>query len=291
MEHSLEVVAAILGVLKAGAAYAPVDPSVPKGRLARILGEIRGSAAEPPVLIAQSHLLSDLPDGVARVFALDDDFRTVASYPESDAPPAATPGGLAYVIFTSGSTGAPKGVMIEHRSLVNYVWWANQQYCGGERLTWPLFSSLAFDLTVTSIFTPLISGGTIVVYREDGGPQSMVVFRVIDDGAVDIVKLTPAHLAMVRDRNLRSTKIRKFIVGGEDFKTELARDITQAFGRPIEIYNEYGPTEATVGCMIHRYDFEDDRAGSSCSTSRCVRWCRASSGRCTSRATGSRAAT
>src|SRR5216117_3470898 len=88
----------------------------------------------------------------------------------------------------------------------------------------------------------------------------MAIFKVIEDGGVDIVKLTPAHLAMIKDMNLRATRIRKLIVGGEDFKTELARQITQNFGRPVEIYNEYGPTEATVGCMIHRYDVEQDRA-------------------------------
>src|SRR5207247_9643798 len=82
----------------------------------------------------------------------------------------------------------------------------------------------------------------------------------IADYGVDMVKRTPAHLAMIKDISLRATKIRKLIVGGEDFKTELARDVTRTFGRPVEIYNEYGPTEATVGCMIHRYDVEQDLA-------------------------------
>ena len=90
--------------------------------------------------------------------------------------------------------------------------------------------------------------------------HGMAIFKVIEDGGVDIVKLTPAHLAMIKDMNLRATKVRKLIVGGEDFKTELARDITRNFARPVEIYNEYGPTEATVGCMIHRFDMEKDLA-------------------------------
>ena len=190
---------------------------------------------------------------------LDSDFAQIEQYPTSNPEPAASPRNLAYVIYTSGSTGKPKGVLIEHRSLVNYIWWANQKYCRGERLTWPLFSSLAFDLTVTSTFTPLISGGRIVVYREDPGMHGMVVLKIVEDGAVDIVKLTPSHLAMIKDMDLGATRIRKLIVGGEDFKTDLARDITKKFGRPVEIYNEYGPTEATVGCMIHRYDAEKDR--------------------------------
>ena len=263
MDHSIEVVCAILGVLKTGAAYVPVDPASPKERLAFMLRDIAAArAGAVPVLVTQSHLESRVPRGAARIVTLDAGLAGIAGSPRVSpgrhtAPP---PDSLAYVIYTSGSTGAPKGVMIEHRSLVNYIWWAKEQYSRGERLAWPLFSSLAFDLTVTSIFTPLITGGHIVVIREDPGMPGMAIFKVIESGAVDIVKLTPAHLAMIKDMNLGATRIRKLIVGGEDFKTALAREITHNFGRPVDIYNEYGPTEATVGCMIHRYDVERDLA-------------------------------
>ena len=261
MEHSIEVVYAILGVLKAGAAYVPVDPASPSERVAFMLQDMAaGRVGTLPVLVTQSRLADRLPSGAARVVTLDADGATMAGYRVANPRSPLSPNSLAYVIYTSGSTGTPKGVMIEHRSLVNYIWWAKDQYSRGERLVWPLFSSLAFDLTVTSIFTPLISGGRIVVVREDPGMPGMAIFKVIEDGGVDIVKLTPAHLAMIKDMNLRATRIGKLIVGGEDFKTELARQITENFGRPVEIYNEYGPTEATVGCMIHRYDVEQDRA-------------------------------
>ena len=261
MEHSIEVVCAILGVLKAGAAYVPVDPSSPKERLAFMLRDIAAARASAvPVVVTQSHLEDGVPENAARVVTLDADFRAIGSYPVANPKRRIAPDSLAYVIYTSGSTGTPKGVMIEHRSLVNYIWWAKDQYSRDERLTWPLFSSLAFDLTVTSIFTPLISGGRIVVIREDPGMPGMAIFKVIEDGTGDIVKLTPAHLAMIKDMNLAATKIRKLIVGGEDFKTALARDITHTFGRRVDIYNEYGPTEATVGCMIHRYDVDKDLA-------------------------------
>jgi amino acid adenylation domain-containing protein len=263
MEHSIEVLCTILGVLKAGAAYVPVDPATtPEERLAFILQDIsQGTAAggASPVLVTHSRLVSSIPQDAAEVVVLDSDFAQIEQYPASNPQPAASPRNLAYVIYTSGSTGKPKGVLIEHRSLVNYIWWANQKYCRGERLTWPLFSALSFDLTVTSTFAPLISGGRIVVYGEDPGMHGMAVRKVFEDGAVDIVKLTPSHLAMIKDMNLGATRIRKLIVGGEDFKTELARDITKKFGRPVEIYNEYGPTEATVGCMIHCYDVNEDR--------------------------------
>ncbi|TIW91429.1 AMP-binding protein, partial [Mesorhizobium sp.] len=95
----------------------------------------------------------------------------------------------------------------------NYIWWAARVYGSSEGDAWPLFSSLAFDLTVTTLYTPLVTGGRIVVYRGDPGVQSMVVLKVIDDNAVNIMKLTPAHLAMIRDRNLETTRLRKFIVG------------------------------------------------------------------------------
>jgi amino acid adenylation domain-containing protein len=262
MEHSIEVVSAILGVLKAGAAYVPVDPASPTERLAFMLHDVReGLAGTLPVVVTHSRLISRLPSAAARVVTLDAGFdvrHTLLPVEAQTGVCGPQPQDLAYVIYTSGSTGKPKGVMIEHRSLVNYIWWANEKYCRGERLTWPLFSSLAFDLTVTSIFTPLISGGGIVVYGEDPGMPGMTIVKVVEDHAVDIVKLTPAHLAMIKDMNLRGTRIRKLIVGGEDFKTALARDVTRNFGRPVEIYNEYGPTEATVGCMIHRYHMEKD---------------------------------
>jgi amino acid adenylation domain-containing protein len=263
MEHSIEVVVAILGILKSGAAYVPVDAATPKGRLATILKDIaKGRDGRAPVAVTQTGLQSVISPNLADIFVLDADFRSISTQPEPDRPSAATPDNVAYIIFTSGSTGTPKGVMIEHRSLVNYIWWAARMYSSGERLAWPLFSSLAFDLTVTTLFTPLITGGRIVVYRGDPGVQSMVALKVVDDNAVDIMKLTPAHLAMIRDRDLRTTRLRKFIVGGEDFKTELARDITNAISHPVEIYNEYGPTEATVGCMIHRFDIDRDRSPS-----------------------------
>lgn len=263
MEHSIEVVVAILGIMKSGAAYVPVDAATPKGRLTTILTDIAsGAGGALPVVIAHERLRSAVSREHANVVVLDAGFEAISSQPETDVPSAAVPDGLAYIIYTSGSTGTPKGVMIEHRSLVNYIWWSARVYASGESLSWPLFSSLAFDLTVTTLFTPLITGGRIVVYRGDPGLESMVVLKVIDDNAVDIMKLTPSHLAMIRDRDLRHTRLRKFIVGGEEFKTEIARDITKAIAHPVDIYNEYGPTEATVGCMIHRFDIDRDQSPS-----------------------------
>ncbi len=257
LPHSIEVVVAILGVLKAGAAYVPLDVNTPRDRVARILADIGAATGAQPVAITHSASARVFE---ARCLALDDvsQLAAVAGAPS----PRPGPRDLAYVIFTSGSTGTPKGVMIEHRSLVNYITWAQKVYCDNAPRSFALFSSLAFDLTVTSIFAPLIGGGQIHVYREDEGVRGMAVLKAVADDRCDVIKLTPAHLAMLAEQPLARTRIKTLIVGGEDFKTELARGITSAFGRPVDIFNEYGPTEATVGCMIHRFDAARDRAPS-----------------------------
>ena len=260
MDHSIEVICSILGVLKAGAGYVPIDITTPKNRISFILEDIEKSIGKKPVLITQPVLLSSLPENQAQYVVLDEEFSAISNFPNENSNNKSAPNHLAYIIFTSGSTGIPKGVMIEHRSLTNYIYWANKNYNKEKALCWPLFSSLAFDLTVTSIFTPLISGGTIIVYKEKKGVHGAVVFSVLEDNSVDIIKLTPTHLAMIKDYVSELSKIRTLIVGGENFKNDLAVSVYQKMKGNIEIYNEYGPTESTVGCMIHQYKSDEDLA-------------------------------
>jgi amino acid adenylation domain-containing protein len=174
---------------------------------------------------------------------------------------------LAYVILTSGSTGLPKGVMIEHRGLVNYIRWAAQKYVKNQRVDFPLCTSTAFDLTVTSIFTPLITGNTLVAYS--GDEREFIIRKVIEENKVDILKLTPSHLKLIRDILMdggsnsllggKTSKIKQFIVGGENLTSRLAYDISANFNHAVKIYNEYGPTETVVGSMIHLFDPAGDK--------------------------------
>lgn len=158
---------------------------------------------------------------------------------------------LAYIIYTSGSTGNPKGVKIAHESLSNYIMWANKEYVNGETTNFPLYSSISFDLTVTSVFTPLVSGNTIYIY-ENSNPQ-LLLKEIIDDKKVQIIKLTPAHLNLLQDLASPESVVTKLIVGGDILTNESCQKISTAFVHPIHIFNEYGPTEATVGCMIYEY--------------------------------------
>jgi amino acid adenylation domain-containing protein len=247
LEHSPEALVAILGVLKAGAAYVPLDPAHPRSRLAFMLAD-----AGVKVLLTQEQLAEELAADGVQVIRLDAEWDVIARESEENPPPSAAPEDLAYVIYTSGSTGDPKGVMIQHAALVNYIRWADDMYLRGEELVFPLYSSLAFDLTITSIFLPLVTGNEIVVYRDD--ERDMPLSSVLRDKRRGILKLTPSHLSLLKDRDGHSFQAKRLIVGGEAFDTELARQASVIFGEGVEVFNEYGPTEATVGCMIHKFD-------------------------------------
>ncbi|MFZ0319875.1 MAG: amino acid adenylation domain-containing protein [Candidatus Sulfotelmatobacter sp.] len=252
LEHSLETMIALLGVLKAGAAYVPLDPQHPPSRTAFML-----SNGAISIVLTQQTLVDRIRDQVSIAICLDRAWDDSISVESIETPPYQTnPGDLAYVIYTSGSTGTPKGVEISHAALSNYVLWARETYLRGDNLDFALYSSLAFDLTVTSLYVPLISGQRVLVYRPKQGESSLSA--VLDDNQAEILKLTPSHLALVKDRDNNKSRVRRLIVGGEALDTNLALQVQNSFGYAVEIYNEYGPTEATVGCMVHLFDPPQD---------------------------------
>jgi amino acid adenylation domain-containing protein len=254
LRHSVDAIVAILGVLKAGGAYVPLDPSHPKSRVAFLLSD-----ANPRVVLTERSLEGKLPGSTTNRVVVDSESEQIGG--ESDQKPKTEikAEDLAYVIYTSGSTGEPKGVKIQHSALVNYIWWAKDSYVLGEELMFPMYSSLAFDLTVTSIYTPLITGNTIKVYG--GGRSEEALEKILSDGQAGVLKLTPSHLALIKERDNTRSHIKRLIVGGEALETDLARKVMESFGQRVELFNEYGPTEATVGCMIYRYDRERDLGG------------------------------
>ncbi len=239
LARSADAVIAILATLVAGGSFVPLEPSLPASRrsdLARRAG--------------CRLIISELPD------------TKVSS--EQPAQPPAEPAGHheAYVLFTSGSSGEPKGVPITHLGLARYLRFAAESYLGdhaisgGRRdLVVPLFSALSFDLTITSLFLPLLAGGELVVIRPDG-PRGLAVLA--EDRRINWCKATPSHLELLLRLLPPDHQLRTLVVGGEAFGSGLARRLI-GFRRDLAIFNEYGPTEAVVGCMIHRV--EPDRIG------------------------------
>nr|WP_231574946.1 non-ribosomal peptide synthase/polyketide synthase [Paenibacillus sp. FSL R7-0273] len=242
-ERSLELMIGVLGILKAGGAYVPIDPAYPAERIAYMLEDsgaglllISGDTQVPAAYAGEVLTLNTAQH------AGDPENVPVVSGPEN----------MAYVIYTSGSTGQPKGVVITQQNLVNYISWACKVYVQGDPLDFPLYSSVAFDLTVTSMFTPLVSGNRVVIYS--GQDIVLVLERMLTENQVGIVKLTPTHLSLLGEIPAAGSNLKRIIVGGEQLEAHVARKFASRCAFPVEIYNEYGPTETTVGCMIYRYD-------------------------------------
>ena len=254
LEPSPEAVAGILAILKAGAAFVPLDPEHPPERRS---SAVRGAGIA--LVVSRSGIDGFETLAGVETLCLDAGWEQELAASPTGGWPELGGADLAYVIHTSGSTGQPKGVAVSHAALANYVEWAMEVYLSGENLDFVLHSSLAFDLTVTSVLTPLAAGRAILVHPWIDGQSPFP--RILSERRPSVLKLTPSHLALLTEHRREACGIRRLVVGGEALTSRLARSVHEGFGGQIEIYNEYGPTEATVGCMIHRFEpEEDDRA-------------------------------
>lgn len=247
--HSVELIVAILGVLKSGAAYLPIDNEYPAERINYMLQDSKSILLLTNTLVNE-HL--DFEKEVININNINLDLHNTNNLNN-----ITSLNDLAYVIYTSGSTGKPKGVLIEHKGLTNYICWAKKTYLKDENEIMPLYSSISFDLTVTTIFTPLVSGNTIIIYKDDH--KEFVLYRILKENKATVIKLTPAHLMLLNDRENKNSSIKRIIVGGEDLKVELAKKTYNNLNKRIEIFNEYGPTETVVGCMTHKYKEDIDK--------------------------------
>lgn len=250
MDTTTEVVISMLASLKVGAIYLPINDTYPLQRIEYML-----EMGNVSLILGLGK--TSIP-GYKYIDVTDESIYTSGKCTNPDV--AVTSDDCAYMIFTSGSTGKPKGAVIRHKGLSNYIIWAAKVYAGNKECCVPLYSSISFDLTVTSIYMPLIIGGKVIVYG--GFDKGALIRTILSDNRVNIMKLTPAHMLILDEIDCSDSMIEKFIVGGDNLNVDIVERITAKFGRKVDFYNEYGPTEATVGCMIHRYDKEIDRAGS-----------------------------
>jgi amino acid adenylation domain-containing protein len=244
LPRSLGMLVALLGVLKAGAAYVPLDPLGPQPRVSYMLED-----AQVAVLITQEDLVANLPLDRPPTVCLDSDWEIISRNSNQDPESSATADNLAYVIFTSGSTGKPKGTAITQRGLLNYVIWAIRTYEVANGSGAPVNSSLSFDATVTSLFCPLLAGKKVVLVPEN---QETVALRgaLCSEEEFSLVKITPAQLDLLKsswpsDQNRAHS--RSFVIGGEPLRAS-SLTFWRAHASSTRLINEYGPTEAVVGC-------------------------------------------
>jgi amino acid adenylation domain-containing protein len=252
------MVIGLLGVWKAGAAYVPLDPTYPADRLAFM---VEDAALHSLLVDAKAKPL--FPGAGNKLICLTSDWAAIEREKQENPDSGAKPSDLAYVIYTSGSTGKPKGALIEHRGLVNYLWWAIQAYGVEEGSSAPVHSSISFDLSVTSLYPALLAGGEVELLPEDVGAQSLLA-NLRQAKTRSLVKITPAHLEILTQQaNLNEARAmtRVFVIGGENLTAESLQFWREA-APETRLINEYGPTETVVGCCIYEVRREDPQNGS-----------------------------
>jgi len=250
--RSVDMLVGILAILKAGGAYVPIDPEYPLDRISYLLEDTNAT-----VVLCSDASSSKLPDELQlNIISIDGDWPLISTRPDANLALEIKPEQLAYVIYTSGSTGKPKGVLIEHRNMLSYLLNEKTNYSTGDSTNAGSFVHLSytFDASLTAMFMPLLAGKSVVI-------SSKASLEVFEDGNLhkyapyDFIKITPAHLALIQPVMQTTNKTlltKRLVLGGEAlFMGQFSKLVED--GLKIEIINEYGPTEATVGCSVFSF--------------------------------------
>ena len=227
LPRSINQIIAMLGVIKSGACFIAIDSSLPESR--------------KQFIIEDAGIRCTIDLSVMDKFNAD-------KYPSDPVPVSLNSEDAFYCIYTSGSTGLPKGCSINHRNMLNYLYWIGQYWRGNEEKTVGYFTTLSFDFTITSIFGSLLSGSCLSVINEEADLTESLN-QIISDNGVGVIKITPAHIGLLNKETLQKSSPKVFIVGGEALSKKQIEHLRN--NNDCLIYNEYGPTEATVGCIVH----------------------------------------
>ena len=242
--RSLEMLVAMLAVLKSGGAYVPIDPSYPSARIALVIEDSHMS-----FILTTEQFRAALPASPARIVSLDGDAEAIAAESPAAVPASANQNNLAYVIYTSGSTGKPKGVMVEHRNVVNFFA-GMDQIIGVEAGTWLAVTSISFDISVLELLWTLTRGFKVVIHGE--GNSDKISAEILQH-RITHLQMTPSVLrALAADpQSLQALdNLNKILIGGEVLPTSLIVSLRQSFTG--EIYNMYGPTETAIWSTVYR---------------------------------------
>ena len=245
LERSINMVVALLGVLKSGAAYIPLDPAYPKERIGFVLED-----AGVDLLLTQQDLLPLLPEKRAAAIDIDSDAaqEEIANQSKGN-PNFSTPQDLVYVLYTSGSTGKPKGVQITHANLVNFL--TSMQREPGLRATDTLLAvtTLSFDIAGLEIYLPLISGAKVVLASRAEASDGRKLLQMMQRLRPTVMQATPASWRMLIDSGWAGSPELRVLCGGEALPGDLA---AQLIPRCAQLWNMYGPTETTIWSSVYR---------------------------------------
>ncbi|HET9676631.1 MAG TPA: condensation domain-containing protein, partial [Solirubrobacterales bacterium] len=248
MERSLDMLAGVIAVLKAGGGYVPLDPEYPKERLAHMLDDSR-----VPVLLTQEHLIERLPEHGARIVAVDRDAAAIAAEPAEPLDAGVQPQNVAYVIYTSGSTGKPKGVQIPHSAVVNFLNSMRKRPGLTSADTLLAVTTLSFDIAGLELYLPLVCGARLLLVTRETTQAGEKLREVLEQKGVTAMQATPATWRLLLAAGWLGDRDLKILCGGEALPRDLASQLLAACG---SLWNVYGPTEATIWSTL-------DQVGSS----------------------------
>ncbi len=255
LERTEYYIIALLACLKLGLVFIPIDDNYPVDRIKYIVNNSQSN-----IILTSKSVFYNLKTKIENLISIEDIFiqsttpsidnsnlNIVENYNIHDS---------LYIIYTSGSTGIPKGVEITYGTFCNYIFSAIKTYKIDSDTIFGFFTSISFDLSLTAIFTTLVSKGTIEMFKEEVTPSYL--HSIFENSSMNSIKITPTHLEIISNFSFEKDKIKLVIVGGEQLKLTTAKKAQSLFGDGCAIINEYGPTETTVGCTYHIFNKELD---------------------------------
>jgi amino acid adenylation domain-containing protein len=246
LERSLEMVVGLLGILKAGAAYVPLDPAYPRDRIAFMLEN-----AEVPLLLTQASLKESLPGTASGTVLIDSDWPEIAKYSQDSPALTINPENRAYVIYTSGSTGKPKGVEIPHRAVVNFLTTMAERpgMTATDRLL--AVTTLSFDIAGLEMYLPLTQGASLEIVAREVAMDGRRLLEKLAGSKTTVMQATPVTWRMLLEAGWAGDSRLKILIGGEAVSQKLANQLVQ---RSASVWNVYGPTETTIWSTVSKIE-------------------------------------
>ncbi len=245
LNRSVDLLVGLLGILKVGAAYVPLDPDYPNDRLLYMLDQ-----SSVAVLVTESALVDSLPDYQCQQIKIDVDWPAITAC-EARAVTGPSADSLMYVIFTSGSTGLPKGVQVPHSTVVNFL--TSMAECPGLANTDTLLAvtTLSFDIAVLELFLPLLVGATVVVAGREEAGDGHKLTGLLQHHAATVMQATPSTWRLLIAAGWQGDDSFTALCGGEAFPRDLAGELLSRSGA---VWNMYGPTETTVWSTCYQLE-------------------------------------
>jgi amino acid adenylation domain-containing protein len=246
LERSLEMVVGLLGILKSGAAYVPLDPAYPRDRIAFMLEN-----ADVPLLLTQAQLRESLPSTASGTVLIDSDWPEIAKQSQESPELTLNPENRAYVIYTSGSTGKPKGVEIPHRAVVNFLTTMADRpgITASDRLL--AVTTLSFDIAGLELYLPLTQGASVEIVSREVSTDGHQLLQKLSDSGATVMQATPATWRMLLEAGWKGDPGLKILIGGEAVSQKLAN---QLLPRSASVWNVYGPTETTIWSTLSKLE-------------------------------------